>query len=85
MREFSGESAKEIVDELFIESKAGLPDLTYESWWDYQISILSDHGVPHPQPHDDNAEERLLAALVQLGALEYGPKVPAQFPAPGMR
>lgn len=83
LREFSGETPKEIVDELYIESAAGTGQ-SLEAWWDYQSRLLADFKIVAPDIHAPDAHAKLLAGLTSIHAVEEGPKPTLDSRKPGM-
>lgn len=75
--EFCGASPEEVVAALYRGSKAGIEDLTYESWWDYQSKLWRQkYGLSIPDRNAPEACRRLLDLMVKIGALESGPIPP---------
>jgi len=71
--EFSGSSAKEVVQALYEDSKKGMEELSFEDWWKYQqVSWQGKYALSIP-PHDKpDACEKLLNILIKVGVLEEG-------------
>ena len=71
-KEFRGNSAEEIVQQLYEDSKKGT-GCTFPEWWSYQQRIWKDrynHEVPAADA--EQAPQKLLDVLLKVGALEQG-------------
>ena len=78
-KEFSGSTAEEVIQRLYEDSKEGT-GCSFPEWWDYQKKLWGqkyDHAIPET-PDAENAHQKLLDFLVEVGALEVGPKEPPQ-------
>jgi len=75
--EFSGDSPEDIVQQLFEDSRQGIgPELTKQKWWDYQRTLwkrLEGKKLP-ASPDEPGAAKAFLACMVEVEALEVGPK-----------
>lgn len=70
--EFSGETAEEIVQQLFEDTKKAYgPDFTMERWWEYQMTLWKlKEGKNLPARHDEpGAAEAFIVVAVEVGAL----------------
>jgi hypothetical protein len=73
--EFKGADAKEVIQAVYEDAKQGT-GATFQEWWDYQKKLWSKkYGVDIPEsPDSPDASQKLLDILVDVGALEVGPK-----------
>ena len=75
--EVSGDTPADIVQQLYEDSRRGIgPDLTKQEWWEYQRTVwrrMERKTLP-ATPDDKGAAERFLQIVVEVGALEEGPK-----------
>ena len=76
-KEFSGSSPEEIIRHVYEDSKDGT-GCNFLEWWNYQKQLWGSkygHVIPD-SPESDNASQKLLDVLIEVGALEAGPKTP---------
>ena len=75
--EFCGDTPEEIVQQLFVDSRRGIgPDWAMQKWWDYQRTVwkrLEGKKLP-ASPDELDAAKKMLACLVEVEALEVGPR-----------
>lgn len=71
--EFCGNNAREVIRKLYENSKRGMGDISFESWWLYQRKIWKmKYGVNLPEEPIEGAHEVLLDFFVDVGALNVG-------------
>ncbi len=79
--EFKGKTPDEIIQAVYRESQAHT-GASYAEWWSYQQDIWRrSYGIKIPDMQDDGACDALLKVLLDVGALEEGPKPAAKPPA----
>lgn len=72
--EFHGISAEIVVDQLYLSSKAGMGNITFDEWWQFQSGLWKGkYGLSFPDRHETDACRKLLDIMVTIGALEQGP------------
>lgn len=79
--EFTGANAAEVVDKIYTSAKSTL-EVSKEEWWQYQQKVwkrMENKIIPDMAAPD--AAQRLLDVLIEVRALQRGPK-PAKDIAP---
>ena len=72
-REYSGETAEEVIETLYQNSRRGMGDISMDDWWAYQTKLWKTrYGMNVPDRNTPNAYEGLLKIMVQVGALTVG-------------
>lgn len=78
--EFKGETPDEVIQAIYQESQAHT-GVSYAEWWSYQQDIWRrSYGAKIPDAQEDGACDALLKVLLDVGALEEGPKPAAKSP-----
>lgn len=79
--EFKGETPAEVIQAVYQESQAHT-GASYAEWWSYQQDIWRrSYDVKIPDMQENGACDALLKVLLDVGALEEGPKPAAKPPA----
>lgn len=69
--EFSGTEPEEVINQLYLSSKEGMGDITFEGWWRYQQKLWRGrYGLGVPKYHRKNACEKMLRVMLKVGALK---------------
>lgn len=72
--EFRGDTPEQLVAALHKDAEAGT-DLDYQQWWAWQRKLWSyTRGYTVPSPDEPHACAKLIDILVDVGALERGPR-----------
>lgn len=71
--EFRGETPEDVVQALYKDS-ATVTGQTYPEWWAYQKHLWSSLFVTVPEENQVNACKKLLEIMVNVRALELGPR-----------
>lgn len=72
--EFRGTDPEDVINQLYLSSKEGMGDITFEDWWRYQQKLWRGrYGLKVPKHYRKNAGEKMLRVMLRVGALKEGP------------
>ncbi len=85
--EYAGDSPEDIINAVHKDAEAGT-GLNFDLWWAYQAELWDfKYKLKVPDPKDPDAASKLLQILLDVGALENGPKPRKSTapPSPGVK
>lgn len=83
--EYAGNNADDIINAVHKDAEAGT-GLNFDQWWAYQAELWDfKYKLRVPDPKEPDAARKMLDLLLDVGALENGPKPRKAGPkAPGV-